>query len=67
MLIFKCEINFFNIIKNIKVIIMFFARFFNVMLIVKKKEIIRALNIRVLSLEVKFTILNKFAIVSRLN
>jgi len=33
------------------------------MSIVKKKEIIKALNIKISSLKTKFTILNKFAII----
>jgi len=67
MLIFKCGINFSNIIKGVKIIIIFPVGFFNVMPIIEKKRIIRALNARILSLKAKFTMLNKFAIVLQLD
>jgi len=67
MLAFKYKISFFNIIKNTKIIIIFFAKFFNVMPTIKKKGIIGTLNIKILNLKTKFAILNKFAIVSQLN
>ena len=63
MLVFECEINFFNIIRGIKVIIMFLARFFDVMLTIKEERVIRAFSTKILSLEIKFIILNKFAII----
>ena len=43
---------------------MFLVGFFNVILTIKKKKIIKAFNIRISSLKIKFIILNKFAIVS---
>jgi len=67
MLVFKYEINFFNIIKNVKIIIIFFARSFNVIPIIKKKKIVKAFNIKILSLKAKFIMLNKFAIILQLN
>jgi len=41
--------------------------FFNVVLTIKKEEIIGAFNAEILSLKVGFVILNKFAIVLQLN
>jgi len=67
MLAFKYKINFFNIIKNTKIIIIFFAKFFNIMLIIKKKKIIKTLNAKIPSLRVRFAILNKFATILQLN
>jgi len=67
MLVFKCRINFFNIIGGVKIIIVFFAKFFNVMPMVKEKRIIRALSVKVLNLKAKLIILNKFAIILQLN
>ena len=67
MLAFKYKTNFSNIIKSIKVIIIFFMEFFNVVLTIKKEEIIGAFNAEILSLKVGFVILNKFAIVLQLN
>ena len=63
MLIFKCKTNFFNIIKNVKIIIIFFVKFFNIILIIKKKEIIKIFNVEILNLKIKFIILNKFTII----
>jgi len=67
MLIFKYKINFFNIIKNVKIIIIFFIRFFNVMPTIKKKKIIKTLNAKISNLKAKLIILNKFAIILQLN
>jgi len=55
--------------KNVKVIIIFLAKFFNIVPIIKKKKIIKILNIKVLNLRVRirFAILNNFAIILRLN
>ena len=46
-----------------------FVRFFNVMPTIKKKKIVRILNAKIsnLKIKVKFTILNKFAIILQLN
>jgi len=67
MLIFKYKINFFNIIKNIKIIMIFFMKFFNIMPIIKKKKIVRIFNVKIPNLKAKFAILNKFAIILQLN
>jgi len=67
MLAFKYKTNFSNIIKSIKIIIIFFARFFNVMPTIKKKKIIKAFSVKIPNLKIKFTILNKFAIILQLN
>jgi len=64
-LVFECEINFSNIIGNAKVIIIFLAKFFDVMLTVEEKGIAKILNARIsnLGVGIKFAILNNFAIV----
>jgi len=49
--------------KNIKIIIIFLAKFFAVMPTIKKKKIVKTLNVKVSNLKVKFTILNNFAII----
>jgi len=41
MLTFKYKINFFNIIKNVKIIIIFFMKFFNIILTIKKKKLLK--------------------------
>ena len=68
-MVFECEINFSNIIGNAKVIIISLVRFFNVISIVKEKEIAKILSVKISNLEVgiKFIILNKFAIILQLN
>jgi len=67
MLTFKCKTNFFNIIKNIKIIIIFFIKSFNIILIIEKKKIVKTFGVKVLNLKAKFIILNKFAIILQLN
>jgi len=63
MLTFKYKINFSNIIKNTKIIILFYVKFFNIILIIKKKKIIKIFNIKILNLKIRFAILNKFVII----
>ena len=66
---FKYKINFFNIIKNVGIIMVFLMKSFNIILIIKKKKIVKILNIKILNLKIKikFTILNNFAIILQLN
>jgi len=68
-LAFKYKINFFNIIKNVGIIMVFLMKSFNIILIIKKKKIVKILNIKILNLKIKikFTILNNFAIILQLN
>jgi len=49
--------------------IIFLIKSFNIIPIIKKKKIIRILSAKISSLEmkIKFVILNKFVIISRLN
>jgi len=55
--------------KNIKIIIISLIKSFNIMPTIKKKKIAKILNIKVsnLKIKIKFTILNNFAIILRLN
>jgi len=50
---------------SVKIIIIFFVKFFNIILIIKKKRIAKMLNIKILNLKIKikFIILNKFIII----
>jgi len=47
------------------IIIIFFAKNFNIILIIKKKKIIKILKVKIsnLKIKIKFIILNKFTII----
>jgi len=47
----------------------FLAKFFNIISIIKKKKIVRILNAKIsnLKMKIKFTILNNFATILQLN
>jgi len=51
--------------RSVKVIIIFLVEFFDIMLMVKEKRIVRILNVKVSNLKVriKFIILNNFIII----